>query len=169
MTLRAFLGSAFGCVNAGKPLCSPCEDPLMWNILLFAELISLVSEIREGNVSFSPLGNLPQSLIISLKSLIFFCFYLGPGLTLSSSLRRKFPFTLPKYSFSHRLAAKRACVTQFYPITCKQNLASGLGEEFHFLNEGTVIVETLSLTASLEFWCDAWILVAILQPWGTRP
>lgn len=42
-------------------------------------------------------------------------------------------------------------MTQFYLITCKQNLASGLGEEFHFLNEGTVIVETLSLTASLEF------------------
>ena len=102
-----------------------------------------MTEIREGSVSLPPLAILPQSLIISVRALIS-CFCLAPGVTLHSS-PGQFPFPLP-----HILAAKSGHVTQLCPIAYEKNFADGLGQESHFLNEGTAIVEH-SLTASLEF------------------
>lgn len=112
-----------------------------------------------------------------------FLWHLSDLTSKSDNLCQGSDFLFLSWPWCHPSLFSRTASFPISPYTCSQKwpcdttlsnciwkkLCWRFGARVSFSEWGHSDSGTLSLTASLEFWCDAWIWAAILQPWGTRP
>lgn len=162
MKLLAFLDPTFDCIRAGKPftlsLLGSADvkySALWWNILL--------CDRNPGRQCFfatsSDLTSESDNLCQGSDFLFLSCPWCHPSLSSRTVSFPTSPYTCSK---------KWPCDTTLSNCMRKK-LCWRFGARVSFSEWGHSDSGTLSLTANLEFWCDAWIWAAILQPWGTRP